>query len=168
MTGIDILVLIIIIVSAGVSLVRGIVSEAVSLIIWVLALIIATLYAFKFGSLFHAHIDDDMARGIVAWLFLFIGVLLIGGLISYLIRKLRPATDIGWVDRSLGIGFGLARGVLIVSLIALAAHLDFFTSLRESALWNDSTLQPYLTRIAKVIHSLLPGPVKGYFDFDNN
>jgi len=165
MTGIDIAILVIIAVSALVSFIRGFFTEAISLITWIVALCIASFYAYQFGSLFREQVENDMARGVVAWLVLFVATLLIGALINYLLSKLKSPTQLGLADRGVGVMFGVARGILVVGLFTLAAHLDFFTSLREGAMWNNSMALPYFIRLAKVFHSFLPEREGSYFDF---
>lgn len=165
MTGIDIGLLVIVLISTVISIIRGFFTEAVSLMTWVAALLISTLFAYKFGSLFREEVQHDLARGVLAWLILFIGTMVIGGLINYLFSRLRADIQLGAIDRIIGLFFGFARGILIVSLIVMAAHLDFFTSLRDSAVWNTSTLLPYFVRFAQGLHSLLPEDEGRYFDF---
>lgn len=165
MTGIDIGIMLIIGLSAIISFIRGFFTEAVSLTTWIAALVISTLYAYQFGSLFKHLVEDDLARGVIAWLILFLGTLLIGGLINYLFSKLRAKTRLSAMDRTVGLFFGFARGFLIVSLIVLLAHLEFLTSLRESELWNTSVSVPYFTRFATALHGLLPAQAGSYFDF---
>ncbi|MBX2823313.1 MAG: CvpA family protein [Gammaproteobacteria bacterium] len=165
MTGIDIGILVIIAISTVISVIRGFFTEAVSLLTWVAALVIATLYAHQFGNLFRVHIEHDLARGVLAWTILFVGTMVIGGLINYLFSKLRAGVQLGAMDRVIGLFFGFLRGVLIVALIVMAAHLDFFTSLRESEVWHESRLLGYYVQIAKALHGLLPPDVSKYFDF---
>lgn len=165
MTGIDIGILAIIAISTVVSLIRGFFTEAVSLVTWVAALVISTLYAHQFGTLIREHLTDDIARGVLSWMVLFLGTLFIGGLINYLFSKLRSSVQLSVMDRTIGVFFGLTRGILLVALIVLAAHLDFFTSLRDGELWHTSSLLPYFVRLAKVLHGLLPGQEGSYFDF---
>lgn len=166
MTGIDIGILVIILISVVISIIRGFFKEAVSLLTWVAALLISTLFAYKFGSLFREEVQHDLARGVLAWLILFIGTMVIGGLINYLFSRLRAEIQLSALDRIVGLFFGLTRGVLIVSLIVMAAHLDFFTSLRDAAVWHTSSLLPYFVQFADGLHSLLPENEGRYFDFD--
>lgn len=166
MTGIDIGIFVIIGISALISLIRGFFTEAVSLITWLAALFISTRYAHQFGGLFREQVENDLARGVVSWLILFMGTLLIGGLINFLLGKLRTNTTMSLLDRAIGIFFGVGRGILIVGLIVMAAHLDFFTSLREGTLWNTSTFLPYFVQLAKILHSFLPEREGSYFDFN--
>jgi len=168
MTGIDIGILVIIAISTIISVIRGFFTEAVSLLTWVAALVIATLYAHQFGNLFRVHIEHDLARGVLAWMILFVGTMIIGGLINYLFSKLRAGVQLGAMDRVVGLFFGFLRGVLIVVLIVMAAHLDFFTSLRDSEVWHESKLLPYHVRAARAMHGLLPADVGEFFDFVGN
>ena len=166
MTGIDIGILAIIGIAAVISFMRGFVTEVVSLATWVAALVVATLYAHPFGTLFRNQIDHDMARGAAAWVFLFVTTLLLGALINFLFSKLRAAAKLGPIDRTVGFLFGFGKGCLIVTVIVLAAHLAVFSSLRGGDLWNNSKLIPYFTEGARALHNFLPESQRSFFGFE--
>lgn len=165
MTLIDTGIILILLISIVVSVVRGFFREAVGLVTLVLALLIATLFAPQFGSLFSEQVDSPMARGVVAWIILFAGAYLIGMLIRYLFGKLREGKPLRLFDRMIGGIFGMLRGLLIVSLIVMAAHLDTFSSLRDDQMWHTSRLLPVFVDTSEKIHTLLPERERGYFDY---
>jgi len=67
----------------------------------------------------------------------------IGGIIIKYILKI---AFLGWMDRICGAGFGIIKGILIVSvlLIALTAFLS-----KDSEIIKDSKLAPHVTMISE-------------------
>ena len=107
-------------VSSLFSLKRGFVREALSLVTWVAAFVIARLFSLSLSVLLEPYLETPSVRYIAAFAILFIVVLVIGVLISKLIGALVDATGLTATDRVLGIGFGAARGgLIVVAIVAL-------------------------------------------------
>lgn len=139
MNWIDYTIIGLIILSSVISLIRGFVKEAISLAIWISAFFIASQFYVELAAIF-TQIQDLMIRNGVAIAILFIATLVLGGLVNYLIAQLVEFTGLTGTDRALGLIFGAARGVLIVS--ALLFFLDTFTPFSKSDLWVSSLLVP--------------------------
>ena len=144
MNWIDYAILVVILLSAVISLIRGFVKEAISLAIWFSAFLIASQFYVDLA----AHLtkfDDLMIRNGVAIAILFVSTLVVGGLVNYLISQLVEFTGLTGTDRALGLVFGALRGVLIVS--ALLFFLDTFTPMSSSTWWETSVLIPEFSLI---------------------
>lgn len=129
----------IIVLSGLISLKRGFIKEALSLLIWVLAFVIARMFSANMATLLVDYIDVATIRYAAAFAILFAATLMVGALVNYLIGTLVRITGLSGTDRVLGIIFGLARGaLLIVVAIALIKH----TPLTESLWWSQSALIP--------------------------
>lgn len=135
----DFTILGIIALSAVISLVRGFVKEAISLVIWIAAFLISRSFYPNLAQLL-TQIDEPMLRNASAIAILFIGTLIVGGLVNYIFSQLVRATGLTGTDRVLGAVFGAMRGLLIVS--ALLFFIDTFTSFSESIWWQSSVLVP--------------------------
>lgn len=135
----DFTILGIIAFSAIISLVRGFVKEAISLVIWIAAFLISRTFYPHLAQLL-TQINEPVLRDASAIGILFIGTLIIGGLINYIISQLVKATGLSGTDRVLGAVFGALRGLLIVS--ALLFFIDTFTTFAESIWWQESVLVP--------------------------
>lgn len=144
MNSIDFVILGVIGLSALISLVRGFVKEALSLVIWFCAFFIASQYYDKLAVYF-TQIEDDLFRKGAAIAALFIATLVVGALVNYIIAQMVQKTGLSGTDRVLGVVFGMLRGVLIVS--AALFFVDAFTTFSHSDLWGESTLIPEFSRI---------------------
>lgn len=136
---VDITILGIITISTLISLVRGFVKEAISLIVWFGALFIASQF-FADLAIYYTRIEDDVLRNGAAIATLFIMTLILGGLINHVVGRAVQASGLSGADRLLGAVFGAMRGLLIVS--ALLFFMDTFTAAATATWWQQSVLIP--------------------------
>ena len=139
MIWIDYVILGVIGFSALVSLIRGFVKEALSLVIWFAAFFVASNFYNQLAAYF-TNIQDEMLRNGSAIAALFIATLIVGAVVNYVIGQLVQKTGLSGTDRVLGIVFGGVRGVLIVA--AVLFFMDAFTGFSDSDWWQQSQLIP--------------------------
>ncbi|HKV95919.1 MAG TPA: CvpA family protein [Gammaproteobacteria bacterium] len=151
----DYLIILIIVVSALISLWRGFLREVVSLITWIVAFWVALRFASQVGDAFKV-IQNPSVRMIVGFVILFVVILIIGMLINLVLGKLMAHTGASASDRTLGVIFGLVRGVVIVAVLVIVAG---FTTLPKDHWWRESRLIPYAQGAAGWMRALLPQPV---------
>lgn len=146
MNWVDITIIVVIIFSALISIIRGFVREALSLISWVLAFFVASRF-YSYITDYLTYFDNDLMRDAIAIALLFLATLLICGVVSYIICQLVQKTGLSGTDRVLGIGFGVLRGILIVA--AILFFIDTFTPLSRSPYWTKSELIPHFRYIIR-------------------
>lgn len=137
MVWVDIVIPGIIAVSALISLMRGFVREALSLLGWLAAFWISLTFADDLANLFLTGISTESLRIIVAFTILFVITLVVMALINNLASQLIKKSGLKGTDRMIGMIFGIARGAVVVSVLVLLAG---FTTLTQDAWWNDSIM----------------------------
>ena len=128
-------------ISCLVSLLRGFVREALSLISWLAASFVAVTYHESLAALLARWVDTPSIRAVLAYAALFAGTLLLGTLINYLIGSLLRSAGLSGFDRILGLVFGLARGLLIV--LAIVMLLPMALPVNQDLWWRQSRLIPH-------------------------
>ena len=126
--------------SALISLIRGFVKEAMSLVIWMLAFTVAVNFKQPAAELLTNMINQPSIRQLVAFGALFVGTLLLGSMVSFLLGKLVSSTGLSGTDRMLGLVFGAFRGLLIV--LALVVILPSALPVDQDPWWQASALIP--------------------------
>tara|TARA_B110000503_G_scaffold107248_1_gene160245 strand:+ start:757 stop:1251 length:495 start_codon:yes stop_codon:yes gene_type:complete len=142
MNSADWIILGLISISAIISAVRGVVKEVVSLFVWVLAAVIASIFHDDLAVLMVNLIDTSFLRTLVAWIALFIVCLLTGSIVNYLLGKLVQVSGLSGTDRLLGIVFGIARALTIIMVFLIITPKVFPAA--HAQWWIESTFIPYL------------------------
>ncbi len=91
----------------------------------------------------------------VAFVLIFLGCLVAGGLLARVLSSVWSWTGLRWVDRLFGAAFGVLRGLLIASVVLLG--LIAFQPLADtSQVVANSKIAPWVLHIAKTAASLAP------------
>jgi len=154
MNGLDYVILCVIAISALVGLLRGFVRETVSLLAWIAAFWLAMSYSEAAATHLSGLIATPSIRLAVAFMALFMGVLIVGMITNFVLAGLLKKAGVRISDRILGGVFGTARGLLVAALVVVLVDL---TPLVESPSWRGSTLVGYLQPMVGHLHSYLPG-----------
>lgn len=162
MIWVDYLIIAIVVVSAAISVLRGFLREAISLLGWVLAFWLALTFADDLSALFAKSISQPSVRHAVAFFIIVVATLIITAVVMYLVRLIVNKTEITGTDRALGIVFGIARGVVIVAILVLFAGL---TALPKDPWWRESVFLPHIQVLAVEIRSYLPAQVAELFKY---
>ncbi|HEY8682536.1 MAG TPA: CvpA family protein [Rhodanobacter sp.] len=152
----DCIILGVLALSVLIGLFRGLISEVLSLVIWIAAFWVAWM----FGPVVSAHLEHAIPlsslRYFVGYGLCFVAVLIVGALVRFAVRRLIWSTGLSGIDRMFGMVFGFVRGVLIVTLLVFLVGLTAFT--RESW-WQQSVLLPQFQGAAAWLGQNVPASV---------
>ena len=162
MSWLDLLILGVIALSALISLIRGFVKESISLLSWIAAGIVAFRYFSPLAELLEPYLADPTIRSMAAFAVLFISTLIIGAIINFIMSQLVSKTGLSGTDKALGVVFGGARGVLIVTMIVLLASL---TPMPEAQWWQDSAMVGFFQQLAEWVKGIIPADAVDSFSF---
>jgi membrane protein required for colicin V production len=139
-------------VSVLMGIIRGFVREAMSLVTWVVALTVGILYCQPVAALFTS-ISMEGVRLLLAFVLLALTTLIIGGIVSYFLARLINFTGFNITDKIIGILFGLARGVVVISLMVMLGEA---TPVKNDVLWKESKLVPRFLPMSEWMKDKLP------------
>lgn len=149
--GLDIVIATVVLLSAVIGLVRGLIKEVLSLAAWVVAFIVAMYFSPFVALNLPASWGAESVRMVIAFACLFIATLIAAGILQWLIAKLVETTGLTGTDRLLGFLFGSARGLLVA--IVLLMILREIGS--DTGWWQASVLQEQLLAFEGDVRHLL-------------
>jgi len=145
MIWLDYALLIIVALSALYSVFRGFVREVLSLAGWVLSFWVAIKYSAHWAGYLEPYIDMPGVRFVAAFILLFLGIMVGSIFVSRLVVKLVHLGRLRGFDRFVGAGFGVARGLIIVTVLVMLGGLS---PLAREPVWQQSVMVPYLQKVA--------------------
>lgn len=138
---------------AAIGALRGGVAEALSLMVWGAAGVIAWLFAEEAAPWFARGIIDETGRRIMGFVAIFIVSFMVLTLLSFVVRKtLFLVPPRGW-SRLFGAVLGAGRGLMVAAILVGLAGL---TRLPQEAWWRGSRLAPPLQSLTLRLVSHLP------------
>ena len=136
MTGVDVIIIFLIVLSALFGLWRGFMQESISLAKWIIATWVAATFAPKLAPMLPAAIESEAVRQAISIATLFISIFILGTVIAHLVSRQLIKTGLTSLDRVLGLGFGILRGaIIIVIFVIVGGH---FPQLPQQDWWQQS------------------------------
>lgn len=121
--------------------------------------ILGLIAAFTVANTVHPHVSPYMhfitnpnLRTILTYILLFVATLLLVAAIARLLRKVLEVAFARWIDSLAGFFFGLAKGLLICSLLIVVIQALF----GQAQFIQDSHTIPYLNAMIERIRAWLP------------
>jgi membrane protein required for colicin V production len=151
----DIIVILVLVLSALLAFARGFVHEVLAVAGWIGA-IFATIYGLPYVRP-HARtlVDNTAVADIGAGLALFLVSLVILSLVTRAISQRIRDSQLNALDRSLGFVFGLVRGIVLVAILYIA--VDWLMPPPSQPDWiRQARTMPLVESAADVLRSVIP------------
>jgi membrane protein required for colicin V production len=147
------------------SFAKGLTREVIGLISVVLGILLGAWFYSTAAAMVEPHVSSRGIANFCGFLMVFLGVMLAGSLVGWVLSKLLRATGLSFFDRLLGAGFGILRGLLIgaalvMAILAFAPWAKADTAPQAVA---NSRLAPYVIGAARLFVAAAPREMKDGF-----
>jgi membrane protein required for colicin V production len=159
---VDLLVIAVILVSAGFAISRGFVAETLSIFAWAVAAFASLYFGPDAAPLFAGMMSAIFAR-VAAYAFVFLAILIPLSFASARFSDSVKKSAIGPLDRSLGGVFGVVRGLIVLAMCYLLLCLMEPPS-RQPAWITHAWTYPLVQDTSDVLLSLVPTRDSRIFD----
>lgn len=140
-------------ISILIGIFRGFTREVLGLASWILAIVAALLFAPAAAGYLEPHITLPSIRIASAYGLVFFSGLVLGAILTAIISTLVRKSPLSGIDRSIGAGFGLLRGVLLLVVVVWLVGL---TPARQDPWWRDSLFIGKLEWLAAGLNRFVP------------
>lgn len=132
---------------------RGLVYEMLSVAAWVAAFFLAQWFAPAAAGWLPMAGAAEPVRYAAGFVLVFVAAVFAGGLVAWLLKKLVEALGLRPVDRTLGMLFGLVRGLVLLLAVTVVVGM---TPLQSSPWWQQSAGAGMLVAALKNLKPVLP------------
>lgn len=154
-TAVDIIVVLIILLSAILAFVRGFVRESLALGSWLAAVYLGFTQYHRVTPYLAEKISNPMIRDFAGGIAIFLAVMLVLIPIGFYVRSFIKGESITAIDRSFGFLFGAGRGFLLLSIIYLM--ISWLMPEEKQPTWlKEANTRPVLAFGANFIKETLP------------
>jgi membrane protein required for colicin V production len=153
MSWLDLTFAVVVLVSIGVGVFRGLIFELLSVTGWFVAYFAAQFFAPQVAPLIPIGAAGSGLNQGAAFAGVFIAALLAWSLIARLLRLLVQRSPLSATDRMLGAAFGMARAAVLLLAVATVVGL---TPLSRSTAWQQSSAAVWLDSALRGLKPVLP------------
>ena len=132
---------------------RGLVYEVLSVLGWAVSFFAAQWFAPSVAAILPLQSVSEPVRYAAGFVLVFVGVLVVCSLLTVAIKELVQAVGLRPIDRTLGAGFGILRGLILLLAATVVVNM---TALKNSAWWQESSGAGVLNTALISIKPMLP------------
>jgi membrane protein required for colicin V production len=155
----DLIIVIVLLVSVVQAASSGFFQEAFSIAGLVFGYLIAAWQYPRLAGHFAAYISSRWLGEIVAFLAIFLGVMILAGILGRIVRWMMKEAGLRAIDRFLGAILGLVRGCLLVAIVLVS-----MTAFTPTSRWlQGSGLAPYFLVVGRAAIWVAPSQLRVQF-----
>ena len=159
MNWLDIILLVVMILTAIVGIFKGLVKQVIGLVAVIAGLVLAVLYYKGAAGIFDTLIKNVLLSNFLGFLFIFVLVLIAGAILGHLITKVMKG-PLAFANRLFGGVFGAVKGVLICGILVFA--LVTFQVAKPAL--KTSVLAPACVGVTRAAINLIPQDLRAKFN----
>jgi len=166
-TVLDVLVILLILVSAGYAAWKGFLSETLTIFDWAAAAFGCLYFGPYLIPMMRGLVSTPWVAGLLAYAVVFLIIFIPLSFLSHRFSETVKHSPIGPLDRALGIAFGVVRGLVAIGLVYLA--YTYFVPVTEQPRWvRQAHTLPMIQSTADVLVSLVPSRTRGNFRLERD
>ena len=155
----DWIILVVLVISVIQAASSGFFQEAFGIAGLVFGYLIAAWEYRQLAAHFVEHMSSEWLAQIVAFLAIFIGVMILAGILGKVVRWLMKEAGLSFVDRFFGGVLGLIRGGLLVAIVLVG-----MTAFTPTSRWlQGSSLAPYFQVVGRAAIWMAPAELRDAF-----
>lgn len=151
MNWLDIVILVLLIISAFGGLMNGLIKSILSMVGLILGVVLAGRYYINLAGIL-GFIPSENAAKVVAFIIIFVIILIIVTILGVILTNLVSAILLGWANRLAGAVLGVVVGAIFIAAI-LAIWVKYMGA---SGSISGSTIAPFLLERFPAVLALLP------------
>jgi membrane protein required for colicin V production len=147
------------------SFAKGLTREVIGLLAVVAGIFAGTWLYSAAGAYIEPYVNSRGMANFCGFALVFVGVMLLGSLIGFILSKLLKVTGLSFFDRLMGAAFGILRGVLMAAALVMAL-LAFAPGARANTPPESvahSRLAPLVIGAARIFVAAAPREMKDGF-----
>jgi membrane protein required for colicin V production len=155
----DLLIVLVLVVSIIQAAISGFFQEAFSIAGLVFGYLIAAWQYRRVADHFARYVSSEWFVEIAAFLAIFLGVMVLAGVLGRIVRWIVKEAGLSGIDRFLGAILGLVRGCLLVAIVLVS-----MTAFTPSSRWlQGSGLAPYFLVVGRAAIWVAPAELRARF-----
>jgi membrane protein required for colicin V production len=123
---VNVLLMALFLIVTGAGFFQGTVKLVIALVTFYMSVVLASLY-FKLLATYFNNTSSVVAEAVSFFMLLTVCFILLLAMSLYTFRYVRFPGRLEYVDRILGVGFGVVLGVVLASIIAMVLHYMFIS-----------------------------------------
>ena len=159
MNWLDIILLVVMILTAIVGIFKGLVKQVIGLVAVIAGLVLAVLYYKGAAGIFDTLIKNGLLSNFLGFLFIFVLVLIAGAILGHLITKVMKG-PLAFANSLFGGVFGAVKGVLICGILVFA--LVTFQVAKPAL--KTSVLAPACVGVTRAAINMIPRDLRAKFN----
>lgn len=159
MNWLDIMLLVVLILTAIIGIFKGLVKQVIGLVAVIAGLVLASLYYEGAAGLFETFIKNTLLSNFLGFLLIFVAVLVAGAILGHLITKAIKG-PLAFANRLFGGVFGAVKGLLICGILVFA----LFTFHVAKPALETSVLAPACLGITRAAINMIPRDLRDRFN----